>query len=102
MWCVTLNSLGLISTEVIHMSLVKPVGVTSGFHSITFLLGVGGTVYGSPFNIRSGFVVHPFSGHLTGGGASLGSPCRAPLSTHCTIVSISACFQEGLSQKYPS
>src|SRR5215813_3019810 len=99
MWCVTLNSLGLISTEVIHVSLVKPVGVVSVIHSITFLSGVGGTVYGTPFNIRSGFVVHPFSGHLTGGSASLGSPCRAPVSTHCTIVSMSAWFSERSLEK---
>src|SRR5215813_4005607 len=99
MWCVTLNSLGLISTEVIHVSLVKPVGVVSVIHSITFLSGVGGTVYGTPFNTTSGFVVHPFSGHWIGRGASLGSPCRAPLSTHCTIVSISSCFNDRSFEK---
>src|SRR5215510_6381051 len=99
MWCVTLNSLGLISTEVIYMSLVKLVGVTSVIHSITFLSGVGGTVYGTFFNIRFGFVVYPFSGHLTGGGSSLGSPCRVPLSTYCTIVSMSVCFSERSFEK---
>ena len=95
----TASSLGLISTEVIHVSLVKPVGVTSVIHSITFLLGAGETVYGIPFNTRSGFVVHPFSGHWSGGGASLGSPLGAPLSTHSAMVSISSCFRERSFEK---
>src|SRR5215813_3173688 len=99
MWCVTLNSLGLISTEVIHVSLVKPVGVTSVIHSITFLSVVGGTVYGTPLNTRSGFVVHPFSGHLIGRGASFGSPGRAPLSAQRTMVSISSCFSDRSFEK---
>ena len=61
--------------------------------------GVGGTVYGTPFNTRSGFVVHPFSGHSTAGGASLGSPLGAPLSTHCAMVSISSCFSDRSFEK---
>src|SRR5215471_12654244 len=101
MWCVTDNALGLISTEVTQVSLVKPVGVTSVIHSMTFLGGDAGTLYGIPFTTMSGFVVHPFSGHSTAGGASLASPCGAPLSTHWTMVSISSCFSDGSFEKWP-
>src|SRR3989454_12408693 len=101
MWCVTLNSLGLISTEVTQVSLVKPVGVTSVIHSITFLLGVACTVYGIPLMTMSGFVVHPFSGPWIAGGASLGLPCGAPLSTHRTMVSMSSCLSERSFEKWP-
>src|SRR5215470_2349851 len=95
MWWVTPSSLCLISTDVSQVSFVNPVGVVSVIHSITFLAGAAGTVYGTPFKTRSGFVVHPFSGHWRGGGASLGSPCGAPMSAHLTIVSISLCVNEG-------
>src|SRR5947199_9643404 len=80
--------------EVIHVSLVKPVGVTSVIHSITFLLGAAETVYGIPFNTRSGFVVHAFSAHWSGRGPSSGSPLGAPLSTHSAMVSISSCSSD--------
>src|SRR5215472_17288405 len=99
MWCVTDNALGLISTDVTQVSLVKPVGVTNVIHSMTFLGVEAGTVYGIPFRTTSGFVVHPLLGHSIAGGGSLGSPCGAPLSTHCTMVLMSSCFSDGSFEK---
>ena len=43
----------------------------------------------------------PSTGHLTGGGASAGSPAGAPLFAQATIVSISACFNERSLSKCP-
>src|SRR5215831_8121805 len=98
-WWVTPSSLGLISTEVTQVSLVRPEGVISVIHSITFFAGVAGTVYGTPFRMTSGFAIHPFSAHWMGGGASFGSPCGAPASAHLPMVSISPCLSEGSLEK---
>src|SRR5262245_6609479 len=95
MWCVTDSSLGLISTEVTHVSLAKPVGVVSDIHSMTSLLVFAGTVYGTPGKMMSGLAVHPFSGHCRGGGTSFSSPAGAPESAHSAIVSMSFCLREG-------
>src|SRR5690242_7138450 len=95
MWWVTPSSLGLISTEVTQVSFVNPVGVVSVFHSITFLAGVAGTVYGTPFNTTSGLAIQPFAAHWIGAGASLGSPSGAPLSAHFAMVSDSLLLNDG-------
>src|SRR5690349_2367751 len=67
-------------------------------HSIT---PVASTGYGGRASETSGLTSQPPSGHLTGCGASFGSPAGAPLSTHATIVSISACFSERSLLKCP-
>src|SRR5437867_6588295 len=94
MRCVTDRSLGLISSEVIRVSLVKPLGMVMFDHSMTFFGGRAGTRNSGPVTTTSGLICHPSAGHSTGGGASFGSPCGAPASAHFTIVSMSACLSE--------
>src|SRR5262249_15547493 len=96
------SSLGLISTEVTHVSFVNPVGVVRVIHSITLFFGCAGTVYGTPFKTRSGCAVHPFAGHWIAGGASFSSPAGAPLSAHLEMMPISLCCSEGSFEKWPT
>src|SRR6185503_6835927 len=91
MWCVTASSLGLISTDVIHVSFVKPLGMFITIHSMTFLSGLAATRNSGPRTIRSGLICQPSGAHSIGAGASLASPCGAPASTHFAIVSICVC-----------
>ena len=52
MWCVTASSLGFTSTDVIHVSFVKPPGMLTVVHSITFFSGRAGTRNSGPRTIE--------------------------------------------------
>ena len=94
MWCVTASSLGFTSTDVIHVSFVKPLGMLTVVHSMTFFSGRAGTRNSGPRTIRSGLICQPSGAHSIAGGASFASPCGAPASTHFVMVSICACDSE--------
>src|SRR5262245_23197015 len=94
MWCVTDSSLGLISSDVTHVSLVKPLGTVTVTHSITFFGGRAGTLKSGSRTIRSGEVCQPSAAHAFGLGASVGFPCGAPASTHLEMVSICVCVKD--------
>jgi hypothetical protein len=88
---VTASSLGLISTDVTHVSFVKPLGIVITTHSMTFFSGLAATRNSGPRTTRSGLICQPSGAHSSGAGASRTSPCGAPASTHCTMVSICVC-----------
>src|SRR5579863_1086321 len=54
MWWVTAGYSGLICTDVIQVSSVKPDGTVTDIHSITLFLGWAGTSVAGPFTIMSG------------------------------------------------
>src|SRR4029450_6586443 len=62
-------------------------------HSTTLFLVLAGTSVVGPSTTTSGSINQP-SDHLTGGGASRGSPSGAPSSAHLAMASISLCFRE--------
>src|ERR1044071_7201773 len=93
MWCVTAGNSGRICTELTQVSLVKPVGITTVIHSITFFFVRAGTSVVGPSTTTSGWIDHP-SGHRTGAGASAALPSGAPASTQRLIVSISRRLSE--------
>ena len=64
MWCVTERSLGLISSDVINVSFVKPLGIVMSAHSTTSLGVWAGTRNAGPRTTMSGLICHP----ATGGG----------------------------------
>src|SRR5678815_126892 len=83
--------LGLISSDVIHVSLVNPLGTRYVTHSTTSFGVCAGTRNSGPLTMTSGLICQPSAGQSIGGGASFGSPSSAPLSAHFTIVSMSFC-----------
>ena len=96
------SSLGLISMEVIQVSLVNPVGVTSVIHSITFFAGSAGHGRTAPFRPRFRLGSSSRSpATATGGGASLASPSGAPLSAHFDDGIDLALLQRAIVRKWP-
>src|SRR5262252_483312 len=101
MWCVTDSSLGLSSSDVTHVSFVKPLGTVTLTHSITFFGGCAGTLKSGRRTIRSGWICQPSVGHTFGLGAAAASPSGAPVSTHLAMVSICAWVSERSFAKGP-
>src|SRR5688572_8740421 len=98
MWWTTAGSLGRISMEVTHVSVLDGKGIATLSQSMT---PRAGTRYSGNATSTSGLICQPFDGHAIGGGASLAAPSTAPPSAHRRIVSTSAGLSDRSLVKLP-